>query len=141
MLSGYGRGQISCMILVIALMRLWAPAMLSVYLCSAAVLTCIIAGGAIGILCAVNEHVWQVMPPICDLLQTIPLFAFLIPVLMFFQIGEFSAFLAICAYAIVPMIRYMRHGLVSSPMISLKQQFLPGLQTGRSCTRCECRMP
>jgi len=53
--------------------------------------------------------------PICDMLQTIPLFVFLIPVLMFFQIGEFSAFLAICAYAIVPMIRYTRHGLVSTP--------------------------
>ena len=49
------------------------------------------------------------------MLQTIPLFVFLIPVLMFFQIGEFSAFLAICAYAVVPMIRYTRHGLVSTP--------------------------
>jgi glycine betaine/proline transport system permease protein len=48
-------------------------------------------------------------------LQTIPLFVFLIPVLMFFQIGEFSAFLAICMYAIVPMIRYTRHGLTSTP--------------------------
>ena len=34
---------------------------------------------------------------------------------MFFQIGEFSAFLAIIAYAIVPMIRYTRHGLVNTP--------------------------
>ena len=55
------------------------------------------------------------MRPICDMLQTIPLFVFLIPVLMVFQIGEFSAFLAICAYAIVPMIRYTRHGLVNTP--------------------------
>ena len=49
------------------------------------------------------------------MLQTIPLFVFLIPVLMFFQIGEFSAFLAIIAYAIVPMIRYTRHGLITTP--------------------------
>ena len=49
------------------------------------------------------------------MLQTIPLFVFLIPVLMFFQIGEFSAFLAICAYAIVPMIRYTHHGLTTTP--------------------------
>src|SRR5690606_9879639 len=28
---------------------------------------------------------------------------------------EFSAFLAICAYAIVPMIRYTQHGLASTP--------------------------
>jgi glycine betaine/proline transport system permease protein len=49
------------------------------------------------------------------MLQTIPLFVFLIPVLMVFQIGEFSAFLAIIAYAIVPMIRYTRHGLNETP--------------------------
>ncbi|KAG1715108.1 Glycine betaine transport system permease protein OpuAB [Nymphon striatum] len=30
-------------------------------------------------------------------------------------IGEFSAFLAICAYAVVPMIRYTRAGLVETP--------------------------
>ena len=66
-------------------------------------------------LCSVNTTVWKVVRPICDLLQTIPLFVFLIPVLMFFQIGEFSAFLAIIAYAIVPMIRYTHHGLTTTP--------------------------
>ena len=40
-----------------------------------------------------------------------PLFVILIPFLMFFQIGEFTSFLAIIAYAIVPMIRYTEHGL------------------------------
>ena len=72
-------------------------------------------GGAIGLLCAVSPLAWNIVRPICDMLQTIPLFVFLIPVLMFFQIGEFSAFLAICFYAIVPMIRYTRHGLVTTP--------------------------
>ena len=44
-----------------------------------------------------------------------PLFVILIPFLMFFQIGEFTAFLAIIAYAIVPMIRYTEHGLRNVP--------------------------
>ena len=34
---------------------------------------------------------------------------------MLFQIGEFTAFIAICLYAIVPMIRYTRHGLITTP--------------------------
>lgn len=34
---------------------------------------------------------------------------------MLFQVGEFSAFLAIIAYAIVPMIRYTRQGLATTP--------------------------
>ena len=76
---------------------------------------CAVLGGGLGLLAAVSRVAWAVLRPLCDMLQTIPLFVFLIPVLMFFQIGEFSAFLAICLYAIVPMIRYTRHGLVTTP--------------------------
>ncbi|AAV94433.1 ABC transporter permease subunit [Ruegeria pomeroyi] len=94
---------------------LWDRALLSLYLCGASVFACAVLGGAIGVASAVWTPVWRVVRPICDMLQTIPLFVFLIPVLMVFQIGEFSAFLAICAYAIVPMIRYTRHGLVDTP--------------------------
>lgn len=103
------------MLASLLLAGLWERALLSLYLCSAAVLACALCGGAFGLLSAVSPLAWRFLRPICDMLQTIPLFVFLIPVLMFFQIGEFSAFLAICAYAIVPMIRYTRHGLVTTP--------------------------
>ena len=94
---------------------LWEKALLSLYLSGVSVFTCAVIGGLIGLLCAVSPLAWRIVQPICDMLQTIPLFVFLIPVLMFFQIGEFSAFLAICLYAIVPMIRYTRHGLINTP--------------------------
>jgi len=94
---------------------LWERALLSIYLSGTSVFACAILGGGIGLLCAVSPLAWRIFLPICDMLQTIPLFVFLIPVLMFFQIGEFSAFIAICAYAIVPMIRYTRFGLVNTP--------------------------
>jgi len=94
---------------------LWDRAMLSLYLVGAAVIACALLGGALGVLAAVSPLAWRILQPVCDTLQTIPLFVFLIPVLMFFQIGEFAAFLAIIAYAIVPMIRYTRHGLVTTP--------------------------
>ena len=99
----------------ILLAGLWERAMLSLYLCGAAVFACATIGAGLGLLAAVSPLTWRILRPICDTLQTIPLFVFLIPVLMFFQIGDFSAFLAICAYAIVPMIRYTRHGLVTTP--------------------------
>lgn len=99
----------------ILLAGLWDRAMLSIYLCGAAVVMCAGLGGVLGTLSALSPMVWRVLRPVCDTLQTIPLFVFLIPMLMFFQIGEFSALLAICAYAIVPMIRYTRLGLVQTP--------------------------
>ncbi len=102
-------------LLAIMFSGLWERSLLSVYLVGSSVLFCAIVGGLIGLYCSTSSLAWKFVQPICDMLQTIPLFVFLIPVLMFFQIGEFSAFLAICAYAIVPMIRYTRHGLVSTP--------------------------
>ena len=103
------------MLSTILISGLWERALLAIYLSGVSVLTCAIVGGGIGLLCAVSPLAWKVVRPTCDMLQTIPLFVFLIPVLMFFQIGEFSAFLAICAYAIVPMIRYTHHGLTHTP--------------------------
>ena len=102
-------------LLAILLAGLWERAMLSLYLTGVAVITCGLIGGALGTLSAFSPIAWRILRPICDMLQTIPLFVFLIPVLMLFQIGEFTAFIAICLYAIVPMIRYTRHGLVSTP--------------------------
>ena len=91
----------------------WPQAMLSVYLCSAAVLVSFLLGAALGVFAAQNDRVSAILRPINDTLQTIPLFVFLIPVLMFFRVGEFTAFLAIIMYAIVPPIRYTEHGLRS----------------------------
>ena len=99
----------------ILLAGLWERAMLSLYLTGVSVLACAIIGGALGTLAAFSPMAWRILRPICDMLQTIPLFVFLIPVLMLFQIGEFTAFIAICLYAVVPMIRYTRHGLVTTP--------------------------
>jgi glycine betaine/proline transport system permease protein len=102
-------------LLAILLAGLWERAMLSLYLTGVSVVTCALIGGALGTLAAFSPIAWRILRPICDMLQTIPLFVFLIPVLMLFQIGEFTAFIAICLYAIVPMIRYTRHGLVTTP--------------------------
>ncbi|MFK7877095.1 MAG: ABC transporter permease [Paracoccaceae bacterium] len=94
---------------------LYERALLSIYLSGSAVVACALVGGLLGLLGAVSPLAWRLILPVCDVLQTIPLFVFLIPVLMFFQIGEFSAFLAICFYAVVPMIRYTRFGLINTP--------------------------
>lgn len=94
---------------------IWMQAMLSVYLCGAAVLICVFVGGLLGTWAANNDAVSRFLRPINDTLQTMPQFVLLIPVLMLFKVGEFTALLAIIAYAIVPMIRYVEHGLRNVP--------------------------
>ena len=74
-----------------------------------------LVGTAIGIWAAHNDTVSAIVRPFNDTLQTMPLFVLLIPFVMVFKIGEFTALLAIIAYAIVPAIRYAEHGLRSLP--------------------------
>lgn len=89
----------------------WKEAMLSVYLCGAAVIFCVPVGGAIGVWAAGNDRVSATIRPINDTLQTMPQFVYLIPVLMVFQVGDLPALIAVVAYAIVPIIRYTEHGI------------------------------
>ena len=58
-----------------------------------------------------------------------PLFVILIPFVMIFKIGEFTALLAIMAYAIVPAIRYAEHGLRNIPSTVIEAA------TAIGCTR------
>lgn len=92
---------------------LWIPLMQSLYLCGIAVVLCVLIGGALGLWAAHDDRVSTLLRPINDALQTMPQFVFLIPALMLFKVGEFTALLAIMLYAIVPPIRYVEHGLRS----------------------------
>ncbi len=94
---------------------IWPEAMLSIYLCGIAVIISFTLGTSIGIWAAHNDTVSTILRPINDTLQTMPLFVILIPFVMIYKIGEFTALLAIIAYAIVPAIRYSEHGLRNLP--------------------------
>ena len=93
----------------------WPQAMLSVYLCGIAVIISFTLGTTLGIWAAHNDTVSSILRPINDTLQTMPLFVILIPFVMIYKIGEFTALLSIIAYAIVPAIRYAEHGLRNLP--------------------------
>ncbi|MDX2484565.1 MAG: ABC transporter permease subunit [Pseudodonghicola sp.] len=101
--------------LMILLSGMWQPFVQSLYLTAIAVSICVVTGGMIGIAAAENDRVSRIVRPINDTLQTLPQFVFLIPALMLFRVGEFTALIAIVLYAIVPPIRYLEHGLRGVP--------------------------
>jgi len=123
----------------LAVTGIWSFAMKSIYLCGAAVLTSFVFGGLIGAWAAHNERVSRFIRPINDTLQTMPLFVLLIPVLMFFQIGEFTAYLAIIMYAIVPAIRYTEHGLRHVPSETIEAAQAMGCTRGQLL--CQVKLP
>lgn len=94
---------------------IWPETVLSLYLCGVAVMICFVLGTALGVWASESRTVSLILRPVMDTLQTMPLFVILIPFVMVFKIGEFTALLAVIAYAIVPAIRYTEHGLRNLP--------------------------
>ena len=100
---------------LIAASGLWHKAMLTVYLCSISVAFAALVGIPIGVWAARNRAVARIVMPIIDMLQTLPAFVYLIPVIMLFGTGDFPSFVAIVAYSISPAIRYAELGVRTVP--------------------------
>lgn len=101
--------------LLIALNGMWAKAMITVYLCGISVLLACLIGIPIGIVAASRERLWGFVRVVIDTLQTLPSFVYLMPVVMLFRVGDFTAMLAVVAYAVAPVIRYTAFGLQNVP--------------------------
>ena len=120
-LIAYQTGGLRLLILTLAsllfilLTGMWAAAMVSVQLCAVGVLLSFLGGSGLGIWAARNDRVSAFLRPICDTLQTMPIFVFLIPAIMVFLVGEFTALIAIVMYAVVPSIRFTEHGIRNVP--------------------------
>ncbi len=101
--------------LFIVLTGQWQKAMITVYLCGVSVLFATLVGIPVGMWAAWKPGVKRVIKVIIDTLQTLPSFVYLIPVVMLFRVGDFSAMLAIIAYSVAPAIRYTIHGIGQVP--------------------------
>lgn len=121
-------GGLASLILVSGL---WAKAMVTVYLCGASVFLATLIGVPLGVVAALNKRAGTVIKLLIDTLQTLPSFVYLIPVVMLFRVGDFTALIAIVLYALAPAVRYAAHGVrsVSEELIEA------GLVSG--CTRTQ----
>lgn len=73
---------------------------------------CVLFGVPIGIAMARNDYVQRAVIPILDMLQTLPPFVYLIPLIFLFSVTEPKLYgIAIILYAIVPVIRLTDLGI------------------------------
>lgn len=91
----------------------WEKAMITVYLCGISTLIAMAIGLPIGIAVAARHRLWTVTRAIIDTAQTLPSFVYLMPIVMLFRVGDFTAMIAVVAYAVAPAIRYTVLGLQS----------------------------
>jgi len=102
---------VGLMALFTVVVGLWTQTMTTVYLCGVAVAISVLIGVPVGVAAAERPRLRVVVEWIIDTLQTLPAFVYLIPIVMLFRVGDFTALIAIVVYAIAPAIRYTTHGV------------------------------
>jgi len=95
----------------IDLVDLWSESMTTLAMIFTAVIFCIIIGIPLGILCSRSKIFEVIMRPILDVMQTIPSFVYLIPVVMLFGIGLTPGVIATIIFALPPTIRLTNLGI------------------------------
>ena len=98
-------------LLVIGYLGMWEDTMRTLALVSVSTFVCIAIGIPVGILMSKSDRIQAVIVPILDIMQTIPAFVYLIPVLMLLGIGKVPGLIAVCIYAIPPVVRLTNLGI------------------------------
>lgn len=120
--SGLFYGFLLC---VIGMFGLWSLMNLTLSIVLAGVMIALIIGLPIGVLISGSEHANKVIRPILDMMQTMPVFVYLIPAVIFFGMGSASAVIATVIYAMVPVIRLTSLGIrqVNAEVVEAARSF------------------
>jgi glycine betaine/proline transport system permease protein len=95
----------------IDLVDLWSESMTTLAMIFTAVIFCILIGIPLGIFASRSKTVEVILRPILDIMQTIPSFVYLIPVVMLFGIGLTPGVVATIVFALPPVVRLTNLGI------------------------------
>lgn len=104
---------------------LWEASMQTLSLMIVAVIISVAIGIPVGIAMSSYRWVRSIMLPILDIMQTMPSFVYLIPVVMLFNLGKLAALFATVIYAVPPVIRLTDLGirLVDQEVLEASRSF------------------
>ncbi|MDB6180359.1 ABC transporter permease [Paracoccus fistulariae] len=100
---------------LIGLFGMWEDTMRTIAMVAVCTLIAIVVGIPIGILMARSDRANAIITPILDMMQTMPSFVYLIPVVMIFGLGKVPGVIAVVIYAIPPIIRLTNLGIRQVP--------------------------
>ena len=98
-------------LLFIDLVDLWSESMTTLAMIFTAVLFCMLIGIPLGIVASRSNTFEIILRPILDIMQTIPSFVYLIPVVMLFGVGLTPGVVATIIFALPPIIRLTNLGI------------------------------
>ncbi len=99
----------------IALLGYWEVSMETVALVGAAVFLCVVFGIPLGIWFGKSQRAYKIAEPVLDLMQTLPAFVYLIPIIAFFGTGNPPGILATIIFGMPPVIRLTALGMRGVP--------------------------
>ena len=98
-------------LIFIDLVDLWSESMTTLAIIFTAVLFCMLIGIPLGIIASRSNTFEIILRPILDIMQTIPSFVYLIPVVMLFGVGLTPGVVATIIFALPPIIRLTNLGI------------------------------
>lgn len=117
-------GSLAALVLI-GVLGMWDDTMRTMAMVAVCTLTAVVLGIPIGIAMARSDRLQAFINPVLDLMQTMPVFVYLIPVVMIFGLGKVPGVIAVVIYAIPPMIRLTNLGirLVSADVLEAADAF------------------
>lgn len=97
--------------LAIGYFGMWENTMRTMSIITVCTLLAIALGIPIGIIMARSDRAQSIITPMLDVMQTMPAFVYLIPVVMLLGIGKIPGVIAVIIYAIPPVIRLTNLGI------------------------------
>lgn len=98
-------------LLLIGYLGMWADTMKTISMIFVCTVVALALGLPIGIAMSRSDRLQRIVNPAMDVMQTMPSFVYLIPVVMLLGIGRVPGLIAVVIYAIPPVIRFTNLGI------------------------------
>jgi glycine betaine/proline transport system permease protein len=123
-----GRGVAIFTLIALAfidMIGLWRETMTTLSMIVTAVFFCTVIGIPVGIIAASSDRFQSVLRPVLDIMQTIPSFVYLVPIIMLFGVGMVPGIIATIIFALPPIIRLTNLGIrnVRDDLVEAAQSF------------------
>jgi len=97
--------------MLIGYFGMWNDCMATVAIITLCTIICIAVGIPICVVMSKSDRTQKAILPVLDMMQTIPSFVYLVPILMLLGIGKVPGLIAVCIYAVPPVIRLTNLGI------------------------------
>jgi glycine betaine/proline transport system permease protein len=98
-------------LLFMGMVGLWEESMQTLALMGISVIISLVIGIPLGIISGLSKRFEHFLRPVLDVMQTMPAFVYLIPVVLFFGIARVPSVIATVIYALPPAIRFTSLGI------------------------------